>query len=97
HIYTLSLHDALPIFDKYLKGNIRLLEELYATDKKGFSQLSKKVCDSIFTDLRRHHTLDSLVQQYKEAIDYKGSLHWLSLLEGIADRKSTRLNSSHVK
>ena len=72
------------ILDKYLKGNIRLLEELYATDKRGFSQLSKKVCDSIFTDLRRHHTLDSLVQQYKEAIDYKGSLHWLSLLEGIA-------------
>src|SRR2546430_5814961 len=72
-IYTLSLHDALPIFDQITCSGANCLISQYSVNK-------------INQDL-------DLVKQFA----WVKSFHESEVLENLhkADRKSTRLNSSH--
>src|SRR5258707_5260787 len=67
-IYTLSLHDALPIFKVYGPGKVPV--ELTVNGKKHALQLEPRV---------------TLLDALRDSLDITG-----------ADRKSTRLNSSHA-
>src|SRR3712207_7274549 len=72
-IYTLSLHDALPIF---VAGTVVMTASLYAFDYQ-----------------------DSLIVAFREALFQSASLLTgtaFSTADWKADRKSTRLNSSHA-
>src|SRR5437660_9735643 len=66
-IYTLSLHDALPIYDI-----------TFGTDAE------KLGLDGIEVEFRREGRLENGIERFDQAFD------------AILDRKSTRLNSSHV-
>src|SRR5690606_42114872 len=87
--YTLSLHDALPIWnivplrrmtmelDRYDR---QILDELQKNGRISNQELAETISLSPSPCLRR-------VRQLEEA----------GLIDGYVDRKSTRLNSSHVK
>src|SRR5690606_40171988 len=74
-IYTLSLHDALPIFEE-------LLQVLLCTP--GFGE-----DDGLARGTDRGHLLEPCFQR----LEQRAALG----VDADADRKSTRLNSSHVK
>src|SRR5690606_41360023 len=71
-IYTLSLHDALPIYISLLNNRLSFTAEVY--DKFSY--------DLIYSDF----PVPPLTGSY-----------YLTSAVNIGDRKSTRLNSSHVK
>src|SRR5690606_41884167 len=78
-IYTLSLHDALPIFS-----------------------INTKIIASFFAGLfylLNLGTLQTFYAPFETFIAFYASLPWLllSVFVYLEDRKSTRLNSSHVK
>src|SRR5690606_41897637 len=79
-IYTLSLHDALPIFAFHSKDNMGKAIDIYRY--AGKESIIKECEDS----LRRLGT--DYIDLYQ--------IHWPDSTTPI-DRKSTRLNSSHVK
>src|SRR5207302_11055769 len=88
-IYTLSLHDALPIF--------RRVRDIYFWRRISHSDR----CDLPNDDVGRHRTMRPDGQFQK--IRHLAQLHASSTGRrtdqpaGDEDRKSTRLNSSHVK
>src|SRR5207253_10939084 len=85
-IYTLSLHDALPICAN------AIAEEASKTASIATAQAQK--IDRLVTDLTRRVDETSLVIQ--EAV-IRPAREGLALVAAVkADRKSTRLNSSHV-
>src|SRR5690606_41853407 len=82
--YTLSLHDALPIFKDYIS---------YHT--QGNRSVSTTVDIVLAQFLDRYELDQELPADYlKISPKVKGSL---IIESGRKDRKSTRLNSSHVK
>src|SRR5690554_7187241 len=77
-IYTLSLHDALPIFRKKIKE----LSDLFDNDQfKSASEFNIIPCSSIFITDEWNPNISSAILGAEERLD----------------RKSTRLNSSHVR
>src|SRR5699024_12078916 len=78
-LYTLSLHDALPICF-FMAEYYRILSYLYRYDKK-----KKMDCKGFIKAEQKRNGLKITLQIDDER-----------LLEEIRDRKSTRLNSSHV-
>src|SRR5690606_41170307 len=78
-IYTLSLHDALPIFIKIAAA-------------VGIGMLAQIFGNPIPIPLLEGKTGSQTVAHHRQ-ID--GALHTSEVV--VADRKSTRLNSSHVK
>src|SRR5690625_5896265 len=83
YIYTLSLHDALPILKKIITNNISLIILLLGALSNFLLILFlRKDFPDIFTPLSLYLT-------------YLGILGGFGFL-GFEDRKSTRLNSSHV-
>src|SRR5690606_40719960 len=92
--YTLSLHDALPIYRAIRKA-------LAAYDgQKLLIELNSAV--GTLEKESREERLEELIkqlEQYPEALgDYRKWLDEKGIdTEGMRDRKSTRLNSSHVK
>src|SRR5690606_40266935 len=89
-IHTLSLHAALPIFPALIGADAHSRQALGAF--KGFKQL---VLDKLFT-----HPAAVILNVHfrKTAIETDGDMDFALFLGGIfGDRKSTRLNSSHVK
>src|SRR5690606_40645006 len=93
-LYPLSLHDALPISDISTLGAAHLEPRLLATD---LQQLER--ADGHRARLAFH--LDALPGQAVQrlTIALQRGVHRWHLLDGaeVQDRKSTRLNSSHVK
>src|SRR5207249_5200145 len=87
HIYTLSLHDALPI-----------------SIKEGIAWVQKRCAMKILGlfDTKRDSCLDQAISQVREDQPDAESLAasarrvWQQIQAGEGDRKSTRLNSSHV-
>src|SRR5690606_39492687 len=92
-IYTLALHDALPIFKVSFT---KPLDELGELEHQFLSLVHRIV-------RKRHHEGESLVSDRAFLLlqpnsDFKRLMesHFF-LLKKKGDRKSTRLNSSHVK
>src|SRR5438874_9260550 len=83
-IYTLSLHDALPIFDRGGARRVDLLR-LVARWRQVLDGLGRRARD---LDVRR---ITRVCQGYV-VLTRLGRGHVL-----VGDRKSTRLNSSHVE
>src|SRR5690606_41537209 len=94
--YTLALHDALPIFADRILGMgdiVSLVEKAAETvSAEDAARMAKKLKKGAFDfeDLR------SQLQQMKK-MGGMGGLMGLLPGAGQLDRKSTRLNSSHVK
>src|SRR5207249_11651024 len=79
YIYTLSLHDALPIFYGDLHGEVENIAS--RLDDRGFiSHLIKTLAQ---INIENAHTFYRIPQVIRQHIECQ-------------DRKSTRLNSSHV-
>src|SRR5690606_41556290 len=80
HIYTLSLHDALPIFMKWVKGRSILIIVMH------------------FQSLPKIHAQEAIMAETQTAKQENRVFHPPSeFVQNAKDRKSTRLNSSHVK
>src|SRR5699024_12567613 len=88
-LYILSLHDALPIF---------------CTHEHTFLLLGGRETAEQFLEKMSWYGLDHLEAaagrdlSYEEEVFFRGTIRELTseLLSGLSDRKSTRLNSSHV-
>src|SRR5690606_40942681 len=94
--YTLSLHDALPILLvfaelKTLKSNGSVLlhasEVPAAQEKRRLIALEERVTLQSFTEE------ETITCSSKSLIRFSNAL----IVDSLSDRKSTRLNSSHVK
>src|SRR5690606_41843081 len=85
-IYTLSLHDALPIYTASVGANYHNQNGTFDNDLEGLVGLE--------TYQRKTYGDDVTVD-----LNWLGALHIIPsrLVWRIQDRKSTRLNSSHVK
>src|SRR5690606_41358025 len=88
-IYTLSLHDALPISDYLFLSLVHLLDaegNLHAQDLGAVEQAL-----GVFLQAEDGRAVDRVVGPHA----LKGAA---TVVQGVGqDRKSTRLNSSHVK
>src|SRR5690606_41956868 len=84
---TLSLHDALPICD------VGLLLGVASLDRKALQQLIQHLLELRFGS-RRRQIGDRLALE--DRVDSRNRAD-LKLRRNELDRKSTRLNSSHVK
>src|SRR5439155_23000797 len=84
--YTLSLHDALPIFGGLLRTNCKLVGALPGGDLAADPELRGD------RTLRREADRSGKMGRYQDAVERQ----LLDLRHRQQDRKSTRLNSSHV-
>src|SRR5690606_41542847 len=84
-IYTLSLHDALPISPLLLQ----LEDAAHHPDHVG-RRLAPRERDELLVELGEHFVVEGGVVLADPQIEQ-------ALLDASEDRKSTRLNSSHVK
>src|SRR5690606_40165087 len=86
----LSLHDALPIFkEENLPIGLAVIEAFLQKDREGVARLGQAQAN-IVTDMARAGVLD--------AFNIAGDLSREEQKQLLSiDRKSTRLNSSHVK
>src|SRR5690606_41749812 len=91
-ICTLSLHDALPILiaaaEKERGGAF--------TEQAGLRAAMKDLESRLEGLRRRNAEIDRFCQQRREMFDWQPVAE-CELPETLEDRKSTRLNSSHVK
>src|SRR5690606_40550789 len=96
YIYTLALHDALPIFDGGNTYDIVLNtdqgDNLTSGNNSGFTVTSISNCNT--NNNGQHPHTDPLQFTSIDLSDYIGTS---GLRIRFVDRKSTRLNSSHVK
>src|SRR5699024_11965186 len=84
-IYTLSLHDALPIlFPPLYQAMIRT------------GELTGKLDECCFELARQQKAQRQLTEKVKSALRYPIIILAMAIMVVVADRKSTRLNSSHV-
>src|SRR5207302_6348389 len=90
-IYTLSLHDALPIW-----SNDAILPEPSGGEQAGRGRSPRAVVDAILGETGSHSVgPPPTLPERKPAMPESSVVS--DLMSVIADRKSTRLNSSHVK
>src|SRR5690606_40890835 len=85
-IYTLSLHDALPISEE-----LRGIKTIALVDNADYIRISQNIgVDTLLnTRLIAANNIFRFIR--------KGEIEAITSLHGVEDRKSTRLNSSHVK
>src|SRR5690606_39707911 len=92
HLHPLSLHDALPIL-----GNTSLEKEK-AQIQEELRKLERKIV--VFVDdldrLEPNEVVEVL-RLVRAVVDFPNVIYVLCYSRDIIDRKSTRLNSSHVK
>src|SRR5690606_41270042 len=85
HIYSLSLHDALPIFPRLvtvLRGNRSGRPEQHQAKRRAQPSVPPRACRNL---------------SWKEPLTRVVALNLITHGLKTPDRKSTRLNSSHVK
>src|SRR5690606_41228226 len=91
-IYSLSLHDALPICPQNTVQLVFLLcGEGHGREHHHFVEQGFPVFLNQETDFLRPYADELMFPQHYRNIVYRINQ------EGVIDRKSTRLNSSHVK
>src|SRR5699024_11759723 len=91
-LYTLSLHDALPIYISFLLAKVEHTDFFDDTDysiKSGFSKDTKKIWKTCLFDIDDTEASTFSARIYSNTV---AKYWWHDFL----DRKSTRLNSSHV-
>ncbi|MFT3746983.1 MAG: HAMP domain-containing sensor histidine kinase [Agriterribacter sp.] len=71
------------IIDTVLNRNIPRLEELYKHHRASFEIEKQKVCDSIFTTLREHQTIGTILANYKQQRQIKDSLEYALVIESL--------------
>src|SRR5207253_7317808 len=88
-LYTLSLHDALPIYAREGADLVLAARSIEAlTETKGAVESLGRKALVVPTDVRHEESIHTLAEQ---ALSHFGRVDVL-----VKDRKSTRLNSSHV-
>src|SRR3712207_8310785 len=98
-IYTLSLHDALPILESY--NNQEIIAEEVAILKEILESITRRMIgDEAFARIEEIIDLSEkqdyvLLEQLIAGISNK-DMELISRYFSILDRKSTRLNSSHA-
>src|SRR5207302_8277852 len=95
YIYTLSLHDALPI------SGLRIVYEfkiwVYADIKVKLRKIGKRICNLKNSLLLAFINTTFPLFPDGNVLIFRGDENGNIPLGRIPDRKSTRLNSSHVK
>ncbi|MFT3945911.1 MAG: HAMP domain-containing sensor histidine kinase [Agriterribacter sp.] len=71
------------IIDTVLNRNIPRLSELYRHNRALFQIEKQKVCDSIFTTLRRHESIEAILADYKQQKGIKDSLECALVIESL--------------
>src|SRR5690606_40290399 len=96
-IVTLSLHDALPILEVYSKSMDLNLNIVIVYTKGSKDKWIHKIYFS--TDLKQdwEEVLEFYRLRFQIEFLYRDAKQFTGLNHCEADRKSTRLNSSHVK
>src|SRR5699024_11382220 len=91
----LSLHDALPIYLLFFI-NDKEVKQFGSQGQQRTTALSLKLAeiDLIYDQMNDYPIL--LLDDVLSELDIFRQSHLLSAIEGRVDRKSTRLNSSHV-
>src|SRR5207253_11448283 len=93
HLYTLSLHDALPIsIELSLKPLRSLLESLLAQESLPPERESTPRDQALLAELQRYMP-KQLTDKIRASGHIEGERRQVTV---VLDRKSTRLNSSHV-
>src|SRR5690606_41542962 len=91
--HPLSLHDALPISDAALRRPPLTADRPVQAPRGGVPAEGRADHGPLADVLQRQQTDDLAVAHHRHG----GATGLLHPLEGAVDRKSTRLNSSHVK
>src|SRR5699024_12369359 len=94
-IYTLSLHDALPIYYKYSKKENKIIDLSYNYDYIQMHASSSFFRASSLQGVKFDTTL-KYAEDAKFVYNVLKKTFKIGLMSYIQDRKSTRLNSSHV-
>lgn len=71
------------ILDRYLVGDMPLLENTWNNRRAAFDTLAQRVCDSAFRDLRRANNMDSLLHSWIVAYHLHPNLEYALLVERI--------------
>jgi two-component system, OmpR family, phosphate regulon sensor histidine kinase PhoR len=71
------------IIDTVFNRNIALLEYYYCYKTDSFEVLSQLVCDSIFTKLRQHETVDNILQSYKRETGISDSIEYALTIDAL--------------
>src|SRR5690606_39334036 len=91
-LYTLSLHDALPISGGVLRAGDILFDSLRDSAFKHSLKINTEKLDLIPSTLGQHADVIGAATLWVNEL-----FHGNRPINEIIDRKSTRLNSSHVK
>ena len=71
------------IMDQYINGNMKKFEQLYTINKKQFNIFKQKVCDSLFSDLRKFNNLDSVMNGILKDSKTENSFKYSSTIQSI--------------
>jgi two-component system, OmpR family, phosphate regulon sensor histidine kinase PhoR len=71
------------IMDRYLVGDMALLEQTWNQDRKAFDVLAQKICDSAFLALRKGNNMDSLLAQWMTENHLNKNLEYVLLVERV--------------
>ena len=71
------------IVDRYVMGNMQQLELAYNRDRRAFSRLGQRVCDSAFHDLRKANNIDSLLLAILQRSRLDRKIRYASTIESV--------------
>ncbi len=72
------------IIDSFLAPNALHLEQLYKNDRPAFDILKQKICDSIFTTLRKANTANGVLAGIIRAHHFQHDLEYILLIDDIS-------------
>ncbi|WP_207534617.1 sensor histidine kinase [Desertivirga arenae] len=72
------------VLDKYINQNIRRFELLHKTRPTAFDQLARRVCDSVFAELRAKSVMDSLFREIIKKYNLSKELRYLLTIEKLS-------------
>ena len=69
--------------DRYLVGDMGLMEQTYNRSRKAFDTLTQRICDSAFLDLRKINTMDSLLHLWISRNHLDSNLDYALMVESV--------------
>jgi len=73
-----------PIIDSFINRNMHTLELLYKSDPNAFNIKRQKICDSLFTALRAHSTMDGFFTKILKENHLKHDLQYRLLIKTLS-------------